>query len=209
MANRSSTARIFTVTDSLLGKMAYRQNPEGLLAVFQSPTWSLEGLDTGSTSSPGDGPPLWLVASGTQKPGNLGSMVRSADAAGCRGVLVADAQVDAFNPNAIRASTGAVFSLPVVAAPADLVVESLRAGGVRVIAATPSGGIPYTQADLSGPVAVVIGPEDSSLDPFWLTAAEAHVTIPMFSRAVDSLNASVSAAVLLFEAVRQRQVATL
>jgi TrmH family RNA methyltransferase len=139
-------------------------------------------------------------------------MVRTADAAGVTAVLVADEVVDAFNPNAIRASTGAVFALPAVAADREGIVEFLRARGVALFAAALGGDRAHTDADLTGPAAIVIGPEDAGLDQAWLAAARASqprgglLKIPMRGRSVDSLNAAAAAAILLFEAVRQRSI---
>lgn len=200
----------FEVTSALLSKMAYCENPEGVLAVFEQPRWTLDALPGLAAG----GPELWLVAVGTEKPGNLGAMVRTADAAGAAGVLVAGGVVDAFNPNAIRASTGAVFTLPVVGAGDEETLAFLRSRGAGLFAAAlPALGerlTAHTEADFRGPTAIVIGPEDTGLSDFWLDAARAArprggiVTIPMQGRSADSLNASNAAAVLLFEAVRQR-----
>jgi RNA methyltransferase, TrmH family len=237
----------------VLGKIAYRQNPEGVVAVFEQPRWDVAGL---ARSGAAEGPPspgvgadgasgendpalrwrtrsgpalsggnkpalatgvapgsaageLWLVAVGTAKPGNLGAMARTADAAGAAGLLVADAVVDPFNPNAIRASTGAVFTLPIVAADSDRLVRWLRdrPTPLRPIAADPSAPTAHSDTDLTGPLAIIIGAEDTGLPGAWLDLARRHgavVSIPMSGRSADSLNASVAAGVLLFEAVRQR-----
>ncbi len=218
----------FTVTPSLITAMAYRQNPEGVLAVFEQPRWSLEALAVDSQMVRPWPDDLWLVAVGTQKPGNLGSMARSADAAGGNGVLVADGVVDAFNPNAIHASTGAVLGLPVVAASTEAIFTFIRSRGLRIVAAVPEAKTVYSEVDLTGPVALVVGAEDVGLGPVWLSVAAdgppdglagpvnvgssgsrrqgggCQVSIPMRGRVTDSLNASAAAAVLLFEAVRQR-----
>lgn len=194
----------FDVTEPLLRKMSQLENPEGLLAVFEQPRWSLEQV-LGGGGTPADS--LVLVAVGLAKPGNLGAIVRSADAAGAAGVLVADAVVDAFNPNAIRASTGAVFALPVVGGSSDEILAALRQARLPIYAATPDAPLPYTQANLAGAAAIVIGAEDTGLDSRWLAAAQqrgACMAVPMRGRVVDSLNASVTAGVLLFEALRQR-----
>lgn len=209
------TARCYTVAPSLMRKMAYRQVPEGILAVFEQPRWSLDELIGSGSQERVHGPDLWLVAVGTQKPGNLGSMVRSAAAAGANGVLVADGVVDVFNPNAIRASTGAVYRLPLVGAPSGEIFARLRRHGIGFVAAVPRAQTPYTRVDLTAPVALVIGPEDTGLSGVWLPsqsqatglglAGGRCVSIPMIGHVVDSLNASVAAAVLLFEAARQRR----
>ncbi len=147
-----------------------------------------------------------LVAVGTEKPGNLGAMVRTAAAAGFDAVLAADVPgltVDPFNPNAVRASTGAVFSLPTVSAPEARVLAYLQRQGVRLLAAAPRAEVNYTDADWTGPLAVVIGPEDRGLSDAWLDAADQRLAIPVAGGVVDSLNASAAAAVLLYEAARQ------
>ncbi len=202
----------FVVTPGIMGKMAYRQNPEALLAVFEQRLWTLEALDTATNQASGGavaegGGRLWLVAVGTTKPGNLGAMLRSAEAAGAAGLLVADGVVDPFNPNVIHASTGAVFELPMVAESSEAIMAWLVARGAKIAAAVVGAQTPHTQADLTGEVALVIGAEDTGLDEHWRQAAQNHgtpVAIPMRGRVVDSLNASTAAAVLLFEAVRQR-----
>jgi len=232
LANDSSTALGFTVTPQLMAKMTYRENPEAVLGVFEQPHWQLENDMTGHDSNlfkwPND---LWLVAVNIQKPGNLGSMVRSAEAAGCCGVLVADGVVDAFNPNAIHASTGAVFRLPVVSSSSQEVIAFLQRRQVGVVAAVPEAPILYTDVNLTHSVALVVGSEDAGLCEAWrsFTATDSQlptsscglpkrsiddshidrkdcqVSIAMLGQTVDSLNAATAAAVLLFEAVRQRR----
>jgi TrmH family RNA methyltransferase len=206
-------AAVFEVTDTLLRKMAYQENPEGVLGVFEQAGRTLADFPRAPErpGPPGLGPPsaaghadLFLVAVGLAKPGNLGAMARTAEAAGATGLLVADSVVDVYNPNAIRASTGAVFTLPVAAAASEEVRRFLRDRGVRIIAAAPGAIQPYDQVDLTAPVALVIGAEDAGLDEAWLNAGQ-NVRIPMHAAAVDSLNAGVAGAVLLFEAVRQRR----
>lgn len=194
---------VFEVTPGVLRKMAYHDEPEGVLAVVETPRWSFDSLTVEPETS-------LLVAVGTEKPGNLGAMVRSAEAAGCSAVIAAGAPVDAFNPNAIRASTCAVFSTPTIVVTEAEAIVWLRQQGVRVFAATlGEGSVAHTDADLAtGPLAIAIGPEDAGLDGRWLAAADAtggaRVRIPMRGTVVDSLNASSAAAVLLFESLRQR-----
>jgi TrmH family RNA methyltransferase len=201
-------AAVFEVTDTLLRKMAYQENPEGVLGVFEQAGRTLASFgpakDRGHSAGAADAE-LFLVAVGLAKPGNLGAMARTAEAAGATGLLVADGVVDVYNPNAIRASTGAVFTLPVAAASSEVVRRFLRERGVRIIAAAPGAADPYDRVDLTAPVALVIGAEDAGLDEAWLQAGQ-NVRIPMHAAAVDSLNAGVAGAVLLFEAVRQRRV---
>jgi TrmH family RNA methyltransferase len=146
-------------------------------------------------------PTLVLVAVGIEKPGNLGAMARTADAAGADALLVADAQADPWNPNAIRASTGAVFTLPIVEASA----ADVAALPMKKVAAVLGATTRHTDVDYSGPIAFLIGAEDEGLDDAWRALADTHVEIPMQGAATDSLNAGAAAAVLLFEAVRQRE----
>lgn len=201
------------VTQPVLRKMAYRENPEDVLAVFAQPTWSLQQptwLPPASNQSSSPRAPLLLVAMGTSKPGNLGAMARTAAAAGASALLVADALVDAFNPNAIHASTGAVFTMPVLGGESRDILDFLQTHQIKIVAAVVSAKQSYTQVNLTGPVALIIGSEDKGLSDLWIDTAQKQgqcVTIPMADSQVDSLNASNAAAILLFEAVRQRQLA--
>lgn len=191
------------VSGGVLAKMAYHEKPEGALAVFQTPAWSLDQLPPPQAAGG-----LYLVAVGTEKPGNFGAMVRTAAVAGCDAVLAVGPAVDVFNPNAIRNSTGAVFALPtvVVEDPADAVAW-LRSRSVTIAAALADGGADCYAVDWAKPgeaVAVVVGPEHAGLDQTWRDAADVRLTIPQAEGSTDSLNASNAAAVLLFDAVRRR-----
>ena len=177
------------VSERVLAKMTYRAEPEGVIAVVEAP---LRELPRG-----GD---LYLVAVGIEKPGNIGAMARSAEAAGADALVIAGAPADPWNPNAIRASTGAVFTLPVV----EATLDEVAALGVPLIAAVVGAPTRYTGADLTHPAAVVVGAEDQGLSADWLAASQNHVSIPVASGSTDSLNAATAAAIILFEAVRQR-----
>jgi TrmH family RNA methyltransferase len=177
------------VSERVLARMAYRVEPEGVIAVVEAPRRPL----------PRNGS-LYLVAVGIEKPGNLGAMARSAAAAGADALLVAEAQADPWSPNAIRASTGAVFTLPVV----ETSLAEVVGLGVAIVAAAPDAATPYTRVDLRGPTAIVVGAEDCGLGARWLEHADARVAIPVAAAGVDSLNAATAAAILLYEAVRQR-----
>jgi TrmH family RNA methyltransferase len=194
-ANRTpistATPAVTEVSARVLAHMSYRTEPEGVLGVFEIPMRAL----------PPD-PTLVLVAVGIEKPGNLGAMARTADAAGADALLVADAQVDPWNPNAVRASTGAVFTLPIV----ETTRDELDALPLRKVAATLGVALTHTQVDLREPTAILIGAEANGLPDDWLALADVEVEIPMSGATADSLNASAAAAVLLFEAVRQRTV---
>jgi RNA methyltransferase, TrmH family len=177
------------VSARVLAKMAYRSEPEGVLAIVEAPRHTF----------PVD-PTLLLVAVGIEKPGNLGAMARAADAAGADALVVADAQADPWNPNAIRASTGAVFTLPIVEA-TRTDVASLA---LQKVAAVVDAATPLSEADLRKPTALIVGAEDAGLDAHWKDIADVLVAIPMRGRTADSLNASNAAAILLYETLRQR-----
>jgi RNA methyltransferase, TrmH family len=178
------------VDERVLRKLSYRSEPEGVVAVVEIPRRSLPEHST-----------LLLVAVGIEKPGNLGAMARTADAAGADALLVGDAQSDPWNPNAIRASTGAVFTLPVV----DVTADDVAALPHQKVAATLGAEQKHTDRDYTGRTVFLVGAEDDGLPEAWRTLADVHVEIPMHARTADSLNASVAAAVLLFEADRQRR----
>jgi len=178
------------VDERVLRKMSYRDAPEGVIAVVEIPQRQIPDDST-----------LLLVAVGIEKPGNLGAMARTADAAGADALLVADAECDPWNPNAIRASTGSVFSLPIVEATA----ADVSALPHTRVAATIDGDTTFTEPDYTTATAFIVGAEDGGLDDTWRSLADARVVIPMKQdAAADSLNASTAAALLLYEAVRQR-----
>ena len=192
----ASGTRLFELSKDAFAKVAYRERPDGLLAV--APQWrrTLEDLVL-----PPD--PFLLVVEAIEKPGNLGTILRSADAAGCHAVIVCDPVTDLFNPNVVRASTGVLFSVPCVIAESSAVHAWLRAKGCRTIATTPAATTLYTQADLRGPLAIVMGSEQYGLSDFWLRESDLLVRIPMAGQA-DSLNVAMATIISLFEAVRQR-----
>lgn len=177
-----------------LKKLSSRENPAGIIAVAPIPRRSLADYQPSPTA-------VVLVAVGLEKPGNLGALLRSADAAAAEAV-VAVGGVDLWNPQVIRNSTGVIFSLPTLTASETQVWQWLENQKLKVVAATPQAGLKYWDADLRGPVAMVVGPEHEGLSEQWLQMAHTQVRIPMQGQA-DSLNVSVSAALLLFEALRQ------
>lgn len=187
---------VITVEPAVLDKASYRSRSEGLIAVFPQNEIGLDRIDVQPS-------PLILIAENIEKPGNLGAMMRTAAAAGADALLAVGRTVDPFNPNAIRASTGASFSMPWAVCMWDEAGLWLTEREIELVAASPEGGVPLWQADLTGPVAIVIGAEDAGLSPEAEAAAGQLVAIPQ-TGAVDSLNASVAAALVLFEAVRQR-----
>jgi RNA methyltransferase, TrmH family len=177
------------VDERVLRKLSYRAEPAGVLAVVEIPQRPLPANST-----------LLLVAVGIEKPGNLGAMARTADAAGADALLVGDARSDPWNPNAIRASTGAVFTLPIV----EVTAADVGALPHRKVAATLAARAKHTEPNYREPTAFLVGAEDDGLDGTWRATADTEVRIPMRGATADSLNASAAAAVLLYEAVRQR-----
>lgn len=199
---QAAGAKVFQLTKDAFAKVAYRERPDGLLAV--APQWrrSLADLDTQLGQNPGRAPFL-LVVEAIEKPGNLGTILRSADAAGVDALVICDPVTDLFNPNVVRASTGVVFSVPVIIATSEEVRPWLASRRIRAVATTPSATDLYTATDLRGPLAIVMGSEQYGLSDFWLREADARVLIPMAGQA-DSLNVAMATIITLFEAVRQR-----
>jgi TrmH family RNA methyltransferase len=189
-------AKLFELTKEVFAKVAYRERPDGLLAV--APQWKRE---LAALSLPPA--PFFLVVEAIEKPGNLGTILRSADAAGCHAVIVCDPVTDIFNPNVVRASTGVLFSVPVVVSDSTTVQAWLKQKGIRAAATTPHTPNLYTQTDLRGPLAVVMGSEQYGLSEFWMKNSDVLVRIPMAGQA-DSLNVAMATIITLFEAVRQR-----
>lgn len=185
----------------VMDKVAYRDGSEGLLLVARDRAAGL-----GDLVLPADRPALVVVLENVEKPGNLGAVLRIADGAGAGAVLCTGAGADPGNPNCLRASRGAAFSVPAVEAPVGAAAAWLRERGIAIVAATPQGGRPWDEADLTGPVALVLGAEHEGLSPAWLAAADRRVALPMAGTG-DSLNVAATAAVLLYEAVRQRRAA--
>ena len=180
-------------------KVAYREGPDGFLAVVDSVVRSCADLRVGPT-------PLALVCQGVEKPGNLGAMLRTADAAGVEAVLAVDPVTDWGNPNLVRASKGTVFSVPVASSGTAEALQWLSDNGIALVATTPDTDLDYTDVDYTGPVAIAVGAEKSGLTDEVLAAAAYRIRIPMEGRA-NSLNVATSAAVVIYEAVRQRRLA--
>jgi TrmH family RNA methyltransferase len=195
---RERGAAIVPVTGGVLDRLGYGERSEGVVATVRIPDTSLARL---AGALPRD--PLVVVLEAVEKPGNLGAVLRSADAAGADAVVVADPRTDLFNPNAIRASLGTVFAVPVAAAPAGEVRAWLALAGIHPFAARVGAAMAYDAADLRGPVALVLGSEADGLSDAWTGDDVTPVSLPMLGVA-DSLNVSVTAAVLLYEARRQR-----
>lgn len=180
-------------------RIAYREGPDGILAVLDAVRHRLEDVAPGAGATP-----LVLLAEAVEKPGNLGAMVRTADGAGLDAVIAADPATDWGNPNLVRASKGTVFSVPVAAAPVSAALAWLRDHHIALVATTPDTDTHYADVDYRGGVAIAVGTEKTGLSRQVLAAADHRVRIPMAGRA-DSLNVATSAAILAYEAVRQRR----
>lgn len=196
-AIEAAGAEIVDLAEAPFRKASYRDRPEGLLAVARQFDTRLESLELSDE-------PLILVVEAIEKPGNLGTMLRTADAAGCDAVIVCDPTTDPFNPNVVRASTGTLFIVPLAIAGSSQTLAFLSQRGIVTVATTPDTLLVHTDADLTGPVAIAIGTEQYGLSDTWLNGADISVRIPMAGRA-DSLNAAMAAGITLFEAVRQRR----
>lgn len=193
---RAAGAQVWRLSRAAFEKVAYREGADGFLAVVPAVGATLRELTV-----PAD--PLVLIAEGVEKPGNLGAMLRTADAAGVDAVVAADPVTDWGNPNVVRSSKGTVFSVPVATATTEDTLRWARERGIRVIAATPAARSRHTDIDLTGSIAVAVGTEKQGLTDEALAAADMRVRIPMSGKA-NSLNVATSAAIILYEAVRQR-----
>ncbi len=189
--------KIFEVSPEVYEKMAYRGSTEGVIAEVRTREMRLTDIKPGPS-------PLVMVLESVEKPGNLGAVLRSADAAGADAVIVCDPLTDLYNPNLIRASLGGIFSVPTVACSSEEAIEWLKSNGIRILTAQLQDSSFYYDTDMKRGTAIVMGTESTGLTAIWRKAADSHILIPMQGR-LDSLNVSVSAAILLFEAVRQRR----
>ena len=194
---RSNHIPLLEVTMAVLGKLAYREHPDAWLAIAPIPKRSLSELELPEKA-------LIVVAESIEKPGNIGAILRSADAAGADALILCDRATDLYNPNVVRASKGTIFRVPVVEATSAATLEFLQQRGIFIAAATPAGTIAYWDVDLQGSVAIAVGTEKEGLSPLWMEGADARVTVPMCG-AVNSLNVAQALTLLLFEARRQRR----
>lgn len=196
IASHGGTAYI--CTKAVFSKMSYRDRPDGLLAVAKQMQVTLSSLAKKEN-------PLYVVAEGIEKPGNLGSIMRSADGVGADGVIVCDRCTDIYNPNVVRASVGTLFTLPVVEATGDEVLTWLKENNISIVATSPAASLSFTETEVHGPVAIVVGTEQLGLTERWLTSADHKVSIPMKGTA-DSLNVATATTLLLYEVLRQRNM---
>lgn len=186
----------YTVTESVIKKMATTSSPQGVVAVVRQPSVALPEKAAGE---------CWLLADELQDPGNFGTILRSADAAGCDGVLLSGNGVDPFGPKSVRASMGSLFHLPIaVNNDRAAVLQWIKTQQMRIFVADAGGRVPYDEADYGNGCVIVIGNEARGVAPFWREAADALISIPIYGKA-ESLNAAVAASLLLYEAARNRR----
>ena len=193
----SPRVRLFEVSREVYEKVAYRGSTEGVIAEVRTKSLQLDDLKLGEN-------PLIVVLESVEKPGNLGAILRSADASGVDAVVVCDPLTDLYNPNLIRSSVGATFTVPCVACPSEECIAFLKQRSIKILTAQLQDSHLYYDTDMTCGTAIVMGTEHDGLTDLWRQAADAHIRIPMLGQ-IDSLNVSVSAAILMFEAVRQRQ----
>lgn len=188
--------RHFALSADLYAKAAYREGTEGAIGVFQAIEHPLSSLHLKDN-------PLIAVLESVEKPGNLGAVLRTCDAAGADALIICDPRTDLYNPNLIRASIGAVFTVPTAVCTTAQAITFLKSKGIRILTAQLQDSSLYYDCPMTKGTAIVMGTEATGLSDKWRQAADAHIRIPMLGK-LDSLNVSVSAAILLYEAVRQR-----
>lgn len=195
-------AKLVTCNEKVFKHLSYRDRPDGLLAIAPQKHATLNDLDGCLDTSH---PPLLVVAEAIEKPGNLGTILRTSDAVGIDGLIVCDRCTDIHNPNVVRASVGTLFSVPVVEAGGAETIAWLKKKGIAILAATPAAEKEFTQVDMTVPVAIAVGTEQLGLSDLWMSEADIQVRIPMRGIA-DSLNVAMATTLLLYEAARQRYV---
>ena len=193
---RGTMCQMIEIPQHLYDKVAYRGGTEGVIAEMRCKPLSIEYLKLKEN-------PLVVILESVEKPGNLGAVLRSADASGVDAVIVCDPLTDMYNPNLIRSSIGAIFTVPVATATSEETIQWLKTNGIKIYTAQLQDSEWYYDTDMRGGTAIVMGTEATGLTDIWRKAADAHIKIPMLGR-LDSLNVSVSAAILMFEVVRQR-----
>lgn len=189
---------LIEVNDQVYSKLAYRDSTEGVIAVVKSKSHDLGQLNFDTDT------PLILVAEAPEKPGNIGALLRTADAANLDAVIIANPKTDLYNPNIIRSSVGCLFTRKVATAPTAEIIDWIRSKGIDMYCAALSASVNYHTVDYTRPSAVVVGTEATGLTDEWLQASTQNIIIPMQGE-IDSMNVSVAAAIVIFEARRQRQ----
>ncbi|MBA3815418.1 MAG: RNA methyltransferase [Parachlamydiaceae bacterium] len=193
--------RLLTCSEAVFRKISYRDRPDGLVALAPQQHLKLMHLDKKILHN---ATPFLVVAEAIEKPGNLGTILRSSDAVGLDGLIVCDRCTDIHNPNVVRASVGTLFTVPVVEAEGQETLEWLKSKGISILAATPSATLEFTEVDMTGPLAIAVGTEQLGLSKRWMKQADIQVRIPMCGIA-DSLNVAMATTLLLYEALKQRK----
>lgn len=191
-------AQVLDCSKEVFGKISYRDRPDGLLAIAPQTHLALSDLEKNLSVNP-----FLLIAESIEKPGNLGTILRSSDAVGVDAVIVCDPTTDIHNPNVVRSSVGTLFTVPVLEADGEETLAFLKRKKISIAAATPHAKEEFTHVDLQGPIAIVVGTEQYGLTPRWMEAADILVRIPMRG-AADSLNVASATTLLLYEVLRQR-----
>ncbi|MDB6081254.1 MAG: methyltransferase [Chlamydiia bacterium] len=197
---RSQGTKIIECASKVFHKISYRDRPDGLVTVAKKMGYTLKNLEE---KLKGTQSPLFIVAEAIEKPGNLGTILRSSDGAGAHGVIVCDRCTDIYNPNVVRASVGTLFTLPVIETTTQEALTWLLSHHINILAATPHTTKLYTDVDLKGAVAIAVGAEQIGLSKLWMDQAHFKVKIPMHGVA-DSLNVAMATTILLYETTRQR-----
>jgi RNA methyltransferase, TrmH family len=187
---------LIPVRETVFSKIAYRESTGGVIALAEQKQHPLHALSLSSK-------PMILVLEAVEKPGNLGAVLRTADAAGIDAVIICDPRVDFYNPNVIRSSVGSVFSKQIASATSEETIDWLRANGVAIFCTYLKASKPYHEIDYTQPCAVIMGTESFGLSPRWINNSTENIIIPMQGK-IDSMNVSTAAAVVIFEASRQR-----
>lgn len=195
---KGTGTRIFETPEKVFRKISYRDRPDGLVSVAIQQRRTLADLPLTDN-------PFFVVAEAIEKPGNLGTILRSSDAVGADGVIVCDRCTDIYNPNVVRASVGTLFTVPVVEANSQETIAWLKNQGIAILAATPSAEKEFTAIDMRRPLAIAVGTEQLGLSEQWMSQADLQVRIPMCGIA-DSLNVAMATTLLLYEALRQRRL---
>ncbi|TCI94813.1 TrmH family RNA methyltransferase [Tenacibaculum sp. M341] len=185
------------VSNEVYEKLAYRDSTEGIIAVVKTKKYGLDELKFETAS------PLILIMEGIEKPGNVGAMLRTADAANVDAVIIANSKTDIYNPNVIRSSVGCLFTNQIAIASTDDVITYLKQKNINIYSATLQNSNKYYEEDYTKPSAIVVGTEATGLSERWRTEATQNINIPM-EGVIDSMNVSVAAAIVIFEAKRQR-----
>lgn len=200
---KEKKAEVYECTKDVFQKLSYRDRPDGLIAVASQRKLSLKDLEKQLSQKAVSKAPFLVVAESIEKPGNLGTILRSADGAGADALILSDERTDLFNPNVVRASVGTLFTQPVISASSEETIAFFKKMNIQIVATSPDSKLLYTEADLQKPLAVIVGSEQLGLSKIWLQKADIIVKIPMKGVA-DSLNVASATTLMLYEVLRQR-----